>query len=395
MTLQQPFIGLTPAPANGYPRGRDWPRASRSSPVAGDWLRASPSSPPAGDWLRASRSSPPADDWLRASSSSPPADDRIRSSRSSPPADHWLRASLSSPVGGDPPDASPSSALGSGTPPASGSSPVAGAIARHKLLVCGCALLLALLGAAAGFARKGTYTAASTLQVGKVNPNSPGFYGFVQSASDLATAFSRAVTAGPVLQTVHHKLGLSAEQAVGSLAAEPIPNSPAFRVIATGPSAPAAIALANVASDALMSYEAHTNTYSPESARLLGAYQAASLDLVHSERAVDAAAGEYAKHHDDAVALTKLENAQAARAADTLRAQALAGGYQQSAQSATTRDLISPLSGAVSAVSDRKSKIEFLAFMGLLGGMVIGCGLAVLVDGRKRAWRVGRSRGDG
>jgi uncharacterized protein involved in exopolysaccharide biosynthesis len=267
------------------------------------------------------------------------------------------------------------------------SSPVASAIGRHKLLVCACALALAALGAAGGFARKGTYTAASTLQVGKVNPNSPGFYGFVQSASDLAAAFSRAVTAAPVLKTVHRRLGLPAQEAVARLAAEPIPNSPAFRVIATGPTQRAAVDLANVSSRALISYEASANTYSPESGRLLGAYRAASLDLAHARTEVESAASEYAKHPGD-VARLKLENAQASRAAATLRAHALAGGYQQSAQSATTRDLISPLSGAVTAVSDRKAKIELFGFVGLLGGLAIGCALAVLWDrGRARLAR--------
>jgi uncharacterized protein involved in exopolysaccharide biosynthesis len=269
-------------------------------------------------------------------------------------------------------------------PPQSLSSPVAGAIGRHKAIVCICALVFAALGAAGGFARNGTYTAAATLQVGKVNPNSPGFYGFVQSASDLATAFSRAVTAAPVLEAVHNKLGLTADQAVARLAAEPIPSSPAFRVIATGPTGHAAIELANVSSSALIAYEARANTYSPESGRLLAAYRAASLELTQAKTRVAAAAADYAKAPSTTAQLT-LENAQAARAAATLRAQAIAGGYQLSAQSATTRDLISPLSGAVTAASDRKSKIQLFGFVGLLGGLVIGCALAVMWDRRLSA----------
>jgi hypothetical protein len=217
--------------------------------------------------------------------------------------------------------------------------------------------------------------------VGKVNPNSPGFYGFVQSSSDLATAFSRAITAGPVLSTVRGRLGLSAHDAVARLAAEPIPNSPVFRVVATGPTPRAAIDLANVSSEALIAYEANANTYSPESGRLLGAYRQASLALAHTRTEVDNATGEYAKHKDNAT-LMRLENAEADRAAATLRTQALAGGYQQSAQSATTRDLISPLSAAVTAGGDRSSKMQLLGFFGFLGGLLIGCAIAVLLESR-------------
>jgi hypothetical protein len=243
------------------------------------------------------------------------------------------------------------------------------------------------VGAAGGFARKGTYTASATLQVGKVNPNSPGFYGFVQSASDLATAFSRAIAAEPVLAAVHQRLGLRPSEAVGRLSAEPLPNSPAFRVIATGPTAPAAVNLANVTSKALITYEAKANTYSPEGRRLLSAYRSASLDLAHANNAVSDAAKAYADKPSSARRLA-LEGAQAARAAASLRAQALASGYQLSAQSTTTRDLISLLAGASTAVSDRRSKIQLLGFIGLLGGLVIGSAIAVLYEQRRGTRRI-------
>jgi capsular polysaccharide biosynthesis protein len=270
------------------------------------------------------------------------------------------------------------------TPP---SSP-GGAISRHRLLVIVCALALAAVGVAGGAARKGTYTASATLQVGKVNPNSPGFYGFVQSASDLATAFSRAITAEPVLATIHRRLGLSAADAVGRLSAEPLPSSPAFRIVAGGPTAPAAIALANVTSAALISYEAHANTYSPESRRLLAQYRAASLDLARASNVAGSAAKKYAST-PDAAGRRALERAQAGRAAASLRSQALASAYQLNAQSTTTRDLISLLAGATTAQSDKRSKTQLLGFIGLLGGLVIGCAIAVLYEERRGTRRAG------
>lgn len=261
-------------------------------------------------------------------------------------------------------------------------STTASAIRRHRLLVFACALVVAFVGVLGGMHRRATFTAAATLQVGKVNPNSPGFYGFVQSASDLATAFSRAVTAAPVLHTAGRKLGIQPLAAAGRLAAEPIPNSPAFRVIATGPTAASAVKLANVASTALIAYEAKANTYSPESARLLSSYRAAEVSLAQAKTALVKAEAD-AGSEPSAAGRLKVQEAEARKAAAGLRTQALAGGYQQSAQSATTRDLISMLSGAVGASSDRRSKIQLLGFVGLLGGLALGCTLAVLLDQRR------------
>jgi uncharacterized protein involved in exopolysaccharide biosynthesis len=102
-------------------------------------------------------------------------------------------------------------------------------IAHSKLLVCLFAVVFAVAGTAFGLSRQRTYTASATLQVGQVNPNSPGFYGYVQSAASLATAFSRAIDAEPVLATVQQKLGLAPSEAIPRLSAEPLPVSPAFR----------------------------------------------------------------------------------------------------------------------------------------------------------------------
>ncbi len=241
-----------------------------------------------------------------------------------------------------------------------------------------CAAVLAGLGIADGAGRKATYTAASTLQVGKVNPNSPGFYGFVQSASDLATVFSRAISAAPVLTTVHKRLRLNVNEVATRLSAAPIPASPAFRVIATGPTAQAAIGLANVAAHALIRYEAGANTYHPETKRLLSEYRAASLRLANATGRVSEAAHQYSLY-PHAEQRTRLAHAEAIRGAASLQAQALASSYQLSAQS-TTSGLVSLLAGAVTASSDRSSKMQLLGFIGLLGGVVMGCALAVLAD---------------
>src|SRR5262245_11829556 len=103
-----------------------------------------------------------------------------------------------------------------------------GSLRRHKKLIAIFALIGLLAGAALGLVRPATYEAAATLQVGQVNPNSPGFASYTQSASSLATAFSRAIAAEPVLAQVERKLHLAKQRASARLSAEPIPLSPAF-----------------------------------------------------------------------------------------------------------------------------------------------------------------------
>lgn len=240
-----------------------------------------------------------------------------------------------------------------------------GAIRRHKKLIAIFAVLGVIAGAALGLVRPATYEAAATLQVGQVNPNSPGFASYTQSSSSLATAFSRAIAAAPVLATIERKLHIAKRKASGRLAAEPIPLSPAFRVLATGPSAAEAKRLANVAAAGVITYENHSNSANPEAASLLAAYRRASLEL--SEASAADAGGDL--------------RAKAAQSAAKIKLKAIATAYVATVGSQPPREgFISLLAGATSATSNRHSMIQLYGFLGLLLGLLAGCGVAVLRD---------------
>jgi capsular polysaccharide biosynthesis protein len=259
--------------------------------------------------------------------------------------------------------------------PPSGFAP--NAIARHKLLVCAVAVLCAALGLAYGVSRQPRYTASATLQVGQVNPNSPGFYGYVQSAAALASAFSRAVAAEPVLAAVQQKLKLPPAVAGARLSAEPIPVSPAFRVIATGPSAPAAVALANVAAAALIDYESESNSANPQAATLLHEYAEASFALQRANASFVRLA------HDKRASAEARLRAGAARTAAQVKLKAIGNSYVGAVTSQAPRSgLVTLLAGASSASSDHRSKIEMFALIGLLAGIVLGCLGAMLRERR-------------
>lgn len=267
---------------------------------------------------------------------------------------------------------------------------VLAAIGRNKLIVCLFAVVLALIGTGYGLSRQRTYTASATLQVGQVNPNSPGFYSYVESAAALATAFSHAISAEPVLVAVQHQLKLAPSEAVARLSAEPIPQSPVFRVIATGPTESGTIQLANVAANAVITYESQTNSANPEAASLLHEYSGASLaleqavaklteleSLTRSESLTQH--GQSKKSHSSVLAPDK-----AARDTAEAKLKAISAAYTAAVTSQAPRSgLVSLLAGATSASDDRGSKVEMYGFIGLLAGIVVGCVAAVLRERRR------------
>jgi hypothetical protein len=255
---------------------------------------------------------------------------------------------------------------------------VLSAISRNKLIVLVAAVIFALIGLGVGNARRSTYTASATLQVGQVNPNSPGFLGYVESSASLATAFSRAITAAPVLATIQDKLNLVPAKAIPRLSAEPLPQSPAFRVLATGPTEYAAVQLANVAADAVITYEVHSNSANPETTSLLADYRHASIHLHHATNTVE--------HLTRGLRTRKsaLAGAEAERNATALELRAIEVAYTNAVTSEAPRSgLVTLLAGATSASSNSRSKIELFGFIGLLGGGIIGCGAAALCERRR------------
>lgn len=260
---------------------------------------------------------------------------------------------------------------------------VLSAISRHKWVVGVCAVLLALIGTGYGLSRHRTYTTSATLQVGQVNPNSPGFFGYVQSAASLATAFSRAIDAEPVLDAVQRKLKVTPSQAIARLSAEPIPTSPAFRVIATGPTELAAVQLANVAARAVIAYEGQSSSTNPQAESLLHEYREASLDL---RRAVANVAHDSREKHGYT---STLAAAEAEKNAAAVKLRAIGVAYTNAiASRGPSSGLVSLVAGAAGASNDHSAKTEKFGLVGLLAGIVIGCVVAILVEQRRIARRL-------
>jgi uncharacterized protein involved in exopolysaccharide biosynthesis len=270
---------------------------------------------------------------------------------------------------------------------------IVAALSRYKWLVLGLTALLTVCGIAIGIKRKPVFSSTSTVQVGQVNPNSPGFYGFVQSATALATTFSRAITANGVLSIIHQKTGLTPMQAASRLTATPVPDGAAFNVIATGPTSQSAVNLANTAAAAMVSYEAVNNSTAGASTSnatsLLNAYRAQTAQLANDKAIVQklqnqASANASSSGSTSNPTKPSIVKAEANEGLAQGRANALAAAYTQALENQQPPGtMLSPLSSALTASSDRKHKLELYGFAGLAIGLLLGGATALVLEQRR------------
>ena len=254
---------------------------------------------------------------------------------------------------------------------------VVDALLRNWPLVLAPAIILAFLGAALAFARPAVYTSEARLSVGKANPSSPAFGGFVTAAAGLATVYSRAIDTPGVVDPVGRQLHLKPGTVAGHLSATPIQDSPIIRVIGTGSSAHAAEVTANAGAAQLVQYVTNSNRQNPDIARLFGQYQIVSLHKAQNDMALGR----------DNRGIQNDPGNGALRAAVTretargnllgTRLTALSAAIAQAEESQASTSVLWNLSNANSAASNRSARVQTLAGVGLLAGLVIGVALAM------------------
>ena len=279
---------------------------------------------------------------------------------------------------------------------------IVSAIGRYKWLVLLLAVLLAGAGVAVGVRRKPIWTATATLQVGaNINPSSAGFSGFVQSETNLATTFSRAITANKVLAKIQARTSLSPAQSARRLTATPVPDAAAVEVIATGTTPTAAMRLANVGAKSLVAYES-PNNFPTSAASIYNAYRAQSTVVAQARARVrvmqNGAGGQGQTTQTTANTVPgattanttanssnpTLIHAQADLGAAQARATALSDAYTQAVESESSSGaVLTPLADAVTASSDRTQKIELFGFIGLAAGLLVGASIVILREQRR------------
>ena len=254
---------------------------------------------------------------------------------------------------------------------------VAQAILRYWYLVLIPAVLLAGAGAALALRHRPTYTSEATLNVGRPDPSSPAFGGYVSAAAGLAAVYSREIGAPGVIGPVSKTLGLSQGVVAGRLSATPIPDSPIIRVIAQAPSASAAEAIANTGASVLTSYVTVTNRQNPDASRLFGEYQTLAGQKAQNDLQLAKDNQTLNSDPQNSGLRAKIASETATSNVLGLRLSALNSAYVEAEGGQASTSVVTPLSPATSATSDRSSKVQKLAGAGLLAGLVIGVALAV------------------
>ncbi len=264
-------------------------------------------------------------------------------------------------------------------------------VKRYPLLVIIPALALMILGIVVGLQKQATYVADARLTVGRINLNAPGaLAGYASATQALASQFARAATATPVVAPVAKKLDIPESRVRSRVSASPIPESPIFTVRATARTEAGAIAMANATAVSVQEYARKLNDRDPDSGALLGRYKETSDILAAREARADALKERF-EEKPSAGLRRKLADARASRNFWRLREQAIEERYLAATGGEASSRLIEILNQAETAKSDRRRWIQILGFAGLLGGVLLGMGLATFVANRRVRRRLAAS----
>jgi hypothetical protein len=241
-------------------------------------------------------------------------------------------------------------------------------------------VILLVGGAVAyGLTRKPTYTSEARLSVGGLSLTTQTLPGYTTAVQQLAVAYSRAVDATPVIAPIARRFNLSQVEAAKRVSATPIEGSPVIRVRGSSRDKVQAVQIANTAAGSLITYAVRLNSGTTASSRLLNRFLRASRNLQNAT-----AASRKFKLNDP-----RRRAAKSREDIARLQFQTAAGLYQQAQVGRSNLNLVQKLAPAAPATSDRDSVLQQFVAGGLIAGLLIGVGLAILRTNRLVARRLG------
>ena len=253
------------------------------------------------------------------------------------------------------------------------------AILRSLPLVILPVLLLVGGAVAYGLTREPTYTSEARLNVGGLSLTTETIPGYTTAVQQLSVSYARAIDAAPVVEPVARKFGLTPQEVAHRVSATPIQGSPVLRVRATSKDAGEARRLADATATSLTNYAIELNNGSAESARFY-------KDFKKATKQMEAAGAEAQRHNPGS---SKYEAAKTREDIARLNAQTAGALYQRAISGRSTLNLVQKLAPAAPATSDRNSVLQQFIAGGLIAGLLIGIGLAVLRANRLTSRRLG------
>jgi hypothetical protein len=251
------------------------------------------------------------------------------------------------------------------------------AMRRHWFVALLPVVLLVSGAVGLGLKREARFKATTNVSVGHVYVTNPvGIATIIDATQALAAVYSRAIHSGPVLEGTRRRLG-EGSSVSGTFAATPLPESPLIKVTAESSSAQGAVTLANASADALAAYVNSQVRDNSASATLSTRYRDAALRY---RKQLDTRDRLERRYDRDPSSRNKAARDRAAADLDTalLRREALRASYEQAVQGGTASVGVEIFSRASTATNDRRSMMQILVFVGLLGGLAAGAALALL-----------------
>ncbi len=233
-------------------------------------------------------------------------------------------------------------------------------VIRHPFLALLPVVLLVGAAVALGMTREPVYTADARVAIGNLNPGEATAPGIVEANQQLASAYSRAITAEAILRPVSRELRVPESVVRANLSASPVPKSPLMTIQAEARSERAAVRLAETATQALVGYVGSLGGQSSTERAALERYRRAQTGVAEAE-----------ENGSDA-------DVDAAR----LRERAAERNYLDEAEGGGSTP-VSVLNRAESAVNDRDKTLKLLVVIGALAGLFGGIALATARASRK------------
>ena len=233
------------------------------------------------------------------------------------------------------------------------------------------------------------YYAETQLTVAAPDLQQPGaLTGFTDAAGSLASSYSRSVRADGVVSRAARSTEDTPADVRDRVSATPVPDSPIFRITASGETPSAAAGLANASTSALVHYVRTSASGGGAADELLRRYRKASGRVSSLSLTVDRLGQEFqlSRTPENRV---RLEKARGELDVARLRASTLRQSYQQGG-AAESSSLVNVQTRAEAADAWRDKAWQKYLFAGFVGGLLVGVALATLrAQGRARRYALG------